>query len=154
VLAEGTEAPDFTLPDQEGAPVSLSDQRGSWVVLWWYPEADTPGCTLEGRCFRDLTPGFREAGAVILGVSFDRPEANRSFREKQRFTFPLLSDVDQTVGADYETRRDPSERNASWPKRRTYLIDPQGVIRKAYRVTDIGTHPDEVLADLRRLSGQ
>jgi thioredoxin-dependent peroxiredoxin len=90
---------------------------------------------------------------VILGASFDPPETNRAFAEKQGFGFRLLSDVDRLVGELYETKRHSSERGAEWPKRRTYLIDPDGVIRKAYRVTDVVAHPDEVLADLRAMQG-
>jgi thioredoxin-dependent peroxiredoxin len=90
---------------------------------------------------------------VVLGVSFDPPEANLAFAEGQGFPYRLLSDVDRSVGEAYETRRAPEERDPQWPKRRTYLIDPHGVIRKAYRVQDIAAHPDEVLADLARLRG-
>jgi thioredoxin-dependent peroxiredoxin len=90
---------------------------------------------------------------VILGASFDPPETNRAFAEKQGFGFRLLSDVDRGVGELYETKRHPSEQGAEWPKRRTYLIDPQGRIRKAYRVTDIPAHPEEVLSDLRAMQG-
>jgi peroxiredoxin Q/BCP len=85
----------------------------------------------------------------VVGASFDTPEANRAFAEKFRFPFRLLSDVDRSVGQRYETKRAPEERGAHRPKRRTYLIDPDGVIRKAYRVTDVDAHPSEVLSDLR-----
>jgi peroxiredoxin Q/BCP len=88
---------------------------------------------------------------VILGASFDSPATNHAFARNQGFAFRLVSDEDRVAGEAYETKRHPSERGAEWPKRRTYLIDPQGVIRKAYRVTDVATHPDEVLADLRGL---
>lgn len=107
---------------------------------------------MEGQGFRDRTPEFEETGAVILGASFDTPEDNLAFAEKQGFGFRLLSDVDRTVGERYETRRNPDEEGAEWPKRRTYLIDPDGVIRKAYRVTDVAAHPAEVLEDLHRLA--
>jgi peroxiredoxin Q/BCP len=86
-----------------------------------------------------------------VGVSFDPPKTNRAFARKQGFEFPLLSDVSRAVGARYETKRHPQEERAEWPKRRTYLIDPDGIIRKAYRVADEATHPDEVLIDLRQL---
>jgi peroxiredoxin Q/BCP len=89
----------------------------------------------------------------VLGASFDSPEANRAFAEKFRFPFPLLSDADRSIGERYETKRAPDERGADRPKRRTYLIDPEGVIRKAYRVTDVDAHPAEVLSDLRALQG-
>jgi thioredoxin-dependent peroxiredoxin len=84
-----------------------------------------------------------------MAISFNRPEENRAFAEKCGFPYRMLSDVDRSVGERYETKRHPQEESPQWPKRRTYLIDPQGVIRKAYRVTDVATHPDEVLADLR-----
>lgn len=106
---------------------------------------------MEGQGFRDRAPAFEEAGAEILGVSFDPPEANRAFAERYGFSFRLLSDEDQTVGEAYETKRAPEERGSGSPKRRTYLIDPDGVIRKAYRVTDVDAHPGDVLADLARL---
>lgn len=87
----------------------------------------------------------------VLGASFDPPDANRAFAEKNDFPFRLLSDVDKTVGQAYEVKRAPEEPRPEWPKRRTYLIDPQGVIRKAYRVKDVTTHPEEVLRDLAEL---
>jgi peroxiredoxin Q/BCP len=87
----------------------------------------------------------------VLGASFDPPEANRAFAEKNDFPFRLLSDVDKTVGQAYEVKRAPEEADPLRPKRRTYLIDPDGVIRKAYRVKDVTTHPDEVLRDLAEL---
>lgn len=87
----------------------------------------------------------------ILGASFDPPEKNRAFAEEQGFPFRLLSDVDKTVGEAYEVKRAPEERSPERPKRRTYLIDPDGIIRKAYRVKDIPAHPDEVLRDLAEL---
>jgi peroxiredoxin Q/BCP len=88
-----------------------------------------------------------------VGVSFDIPEDNAAFAEKYGYTGTLLSDVDRTVGAAYETKRAPEEPSPEFAKRRTYLIDPDGVIRKAYRVTDIPAHPGQVLDDLRELGG-
>lgn len=89
---------------------------------------------------------------MIIGVSFDTPEENCAFAENNNFPFRLLSDADRKVGAIYETLRAPEEPMPEWAKRRTYLIDPAGMIRKAYRVKDAAAHPDEVLADLRDLS--
>lgn len=89
----------------------------------------------------------------IVGISFDRPEENRAFAEQNGFPFTLLSDVDREVGRRYETLRAPEEPSPEFAKRRTYLIDPEGVVRKAYRVTDIAAHPDQVLEDFRQLSG-
>ena len=87
----------------------------------------------------------------MLGASFDRPEDNRAFAQENGFPFRLLSDEDRAVGERYETKRAPEERSPEFAKRRTYVIDPAGVIRKAYRVTDIAGHPDQVLEDLREL---
>jgi thioredoxin-dependent peroxiredoxin len=152
VLAEGVPAPDFTLSDQHGQPVSLADFRGRWLALWWFPKAFTSGWTNEGRGFRDRAPEFEQEGVEILGISFDVPEDNRAFAEKNGFPFCLLSDVDRSVGAAYETVRGPEESSPDFAKRRTYLIDPDGVIRKAYRVRDIPGHPEQVLEDFRQLS--
>jgi thioredoxin-dependent peroxiredoxin len=149
MLEAGMPAPGFTLPDQDSNPVSLEDLRGSWVVLWWYPKASTSGWTAEGRGFRDRAPEFDALGVVILGASFDTPQENRAFAQDNGFGFRLLSDVDRTVGRAYETLRAPEEPMPDWAKRRTYLIDPDGMIAKAYRVRDAGAHPDELLADLR-----
>ena len=87
----------------------------------------------------------------MLGVSFDRPKDNRGFAQKNGFPFRLLSDEDRSVGERYETKRAPEERSPEFAKRRTYVIDPDGVIRKAYRVTDIAGHPGQVLEGLREL---
>jgi thioredoxin-dependent peroxiredoxin len=91
---------------------------------------------------------------VILGASFDPPEANRAFAEKFRLPFPLLSDRDRSVGERYEVRRGPEDRYPSSLRRITYLMDPDGVIRRAYRVKEVEPHPGEVLDDLRRFRGQ
>lgn len=91
---------------------------------------------------------------MLLGASFDTPEDNRRFAEQEGLPLTLLSDVDRTVGAVYETKRRPEERSPEYAKRRTYLIDPDGVIAKAYRVTEISAHPGQVLEDLRRLQAK
>src|SRR5438067_1605936 len=102
---------------------------------------------MEGKGFRDRAPEFDETGAQVVGVSFDTPEDNRAFAEKNGFPFRLLSDVERKVGELYETKRAPAEHNPEYAKRRTYLIDPEGTIVKAYRVSDIPAHPDQVLSD-------
>jgi peroxiredoxin Q/BCP len=108
---------------------------------------------MEGEGFRDRAPEFEALGAEILGASFDPPEANGAFAEKFHLPFPLLSDTDRTVGDRYHVRRGSDEKRSSSPRRITYLIDPRGVVRRAYRVKDIEPHPGEVLEDLRRLAG-
>jgi peroxiredoxin Q/BCP len=106
---------------------------------------------VEGQGFRDRAPEFEELDAAILGVSFDTPEANRRFAEKFSLPFRLLSDVERSVGERYETKRNPDEKYPESPKRRTYLIDPGGLIQRSYRVTNVDGHPHEVLFDLRAL---
>ncbi len=108
---------------------------------------------MEGQGFRDRAPEFQKAGAEIVGISFDTPEENLAFAEGQGFPFRLLCDFEREVGALYETLRAPEEPMPEWAKRRTYLIDPDGVIRKAYRVKDVTAHTDEVLGDLKALAG-
>jgi thioredoxin-dependent peroxiredoxin len=107
---------------------------------------------MEGRGFRDRAPELAEAGLEVVGVSFDTPEDNRAFAEKNGFPFRFLSDVDRTVGELYETKRAPAEQSPGYAKRRTYLIDPEGRIAKAYRVTDIPAHAAQVLEDFRAIS--
>jgi thioredoxin-dependent peroxiredoxin len=148
MLEIGTTAPGFTLPDQGGTPTTLSQELGRWVLVWWYPKADTPGCTLEGQGLRDQAGAFDQAGCVVLGVSYDPPEENRAFRDRHGFPFRLLSDADRQVTTRYEATRQPDERHADYPQRISYLIDPEGTIRRAYAVTDPAGHAGEVLADL------
>ena len=107
---------------------------------------------MEGQGFRDRASEFAEAGLEIVGVSFDTTEDNRAFAETNGFPFRLLSDSDRKVGERYETKRVPEERSPEHAKRRTYLIDPDGRIARAYRVADIPGHPAQMLADFRALT--
>ncbi|MBV8387797.1 MAG: redoxin domain-containing protein [Acidimicrobiia bacterium] len=109
---------------------------------------------MEGQGFRDRTPQFEEANAVIVGISFDTPDKNKAFADNENFPYRLLSDVDHQVGEAYGTARPPDDDWAAVARRWTFLIDPDGVVRKVYDVKDFGGHPDEVLADLKQLAGQ
>jgi peroxiredoxin Q/BCP len=151
--AEGSLAPPFSLPDQDGNTVSLTDLSGKWVVLWWYPKAATTGCTLEGQGFRDRSPEYEAQGAVIVGASFDTPVENKAFANSQGFPYRLLADEDRSVGEAYEVKKAADEQYIDFPRRRSFLIDPDGVLRKAYDVTDVATHPQQVLDDLIALKG-
>jgi peroxiredoxin Q/BCP len=108
---------------------------------------------VEGRALRDRADAFDRADCVVLGASFDTPEENRRFAEDQQFGFRLLSDVDRAVGRQYQVARPDDDQYAAFPDRVSYLIDPDGVIRRAYRVSDVQGHADEVLADLAALRG-
>lgn len=107
---------------------------------------------MQGQGFRDRSPEIEAAGAVILGASFDTVEENLAFAEAQEFGYQLLSDVTHEVGEGYGVQKDASEQWAAFAKRITFLIDPDGVVRKVYTVTDVERNPDDVLDDIRQLS--
>lgn len=154
MLGPATTAPALVAPDQQGTVVDLStDFQGDWVVLWWYPKALTPGCTSCGKAFQQALYEFGAAGAVIIGASFDSVEDNRSFLKENNFEFPLLS-ATREDGARWEVLRAEDDEWGAYPKRISYLIDPNGVIVKSYKVGEPSQHPHEVLADLRVLRGE
>jgi thioredoxin-dependent peroxiredoxin len=148
MIATGSPAPDFCLPDQHGNEVCLTQYRGRWVLLWWYPKAESPGCTVEGQVFRDSAAAFEAANCTILGASFDTPAENLAFANAQGFEFPLLSDLDRNVGEAYQVVRQADHQYAIYPRRHSFLIDDDGVVRRVYVVTDVAIHATEVLADL------
>jgi peroxiredoxin Q/BCP len=143
MLQPGDLAPSFTAPDHEGKPVSLSDLAGKFVVLWFYPKADTPGCTREGCGFRDRAEEFAARNTVILGVSFDGSEDNFAFHVKYGFNFRLLSDVDRRLGVAYGAADDAS---ASHARRIGAIIGPDGRIIAYYPKADATTFPEQALA--------
>jgi len=151
MLEEGIAAPPFTLPDQRGEPVTLTDLRGRWVVVWWFPKAFTSGCTLEVQGFRDRFAEFEAEGIVVLGASFDTPADNGAFADAYGYTGRILSDVDRAAGEAYRTARPPDDDYPEYAKRRTFVIDPEGVVRKVYAVKDIPQHPAQILDDIRAL---
>jgi peroxiredoxin Q/BCP len=130
VVAEGQSAPDFTLPDQDGKPVTLSEQRGKWVVLYFYPKDDTPGCTKEACSFRDNLTAIQQLDARILGVSVDSVESHKKFAEKFKLNFPILADDRYQVTATYGVLT--SFIGVKVARRSTMIIDPQGIIRKIF----------------------
>ena len=145
MLQPGHAAPDFTCADHQGKHVSLQGLRGKQVVLWFYPKADTPGCTAEGCSFRDLTADFAAKQAVILGVSFDDAAANANFAKKFHFTFPLLCDVDRKLGLAFGACDDAKAKNA---RRIGVVIDAQGKVLSYHPSVDARSWPAEVLASL------
>ncbi|MCU1230164.1 MAG: bcp1 [Acidobacteria bacterium] len=145
MLNVGDEAPDFEVLDHHGKPVRLSDLRGKRVVLWFYPKADTPGCTIEGCTFRDLASEYAAKNVAIYGVSFDKPEDNAAFADKFGFRFPLLSDVDRKIGLAYGAA---SSEKDEYAKRIAYVIDENGRIAEAHPKVDPKTYPAEQLARL------
>lgn len=145
LLSAGDVAPDFCVKSHTGEDVKLSDFRGKSVLLWFYPKADTPGCTKEGCSFRDKKAEFGNKGVEILGVSFDTVEENKAFAEKFDFNFPLLCDTEREIGIAYGACDDQQASNA---KRISYLIAPDGTIKYSYGKVDAINHPQEALAML------
>jgi thioredoxin-dependent peroxiredoxin len=144
-------APEFTLPDQNGDPVSLKSFRGKYVVLFFYPRADTPGCTIEACEFRDAHKKTEKTGAVILGISPDVPKAQKKFEEKYGLTSTLLGDADKKVCNAYGVIK---EKNMYGKKvmgvaRTTFIIGPDGKIKHIFEKVKPEGHAEEVLAYLK-----
>lgn len=148
----GQAAPDFQLPDQYQKMHSLSDYSGRWLVLYFYPKDDTPGCTTEACNFRDEIFRLRELGAEVLGVSIDSPESHARFAEKHGLPFSLLSDEDGRVAESYGSLRRVGPLQMA--KRHTFIIDPEGGIAGIYRKVNPKTHSDTVIADIQSLQTQ
>lgn len=149
-LSPGDPAPDFTLPDAEGNPVSLAAQRGSKVVLYFYPAASTPGCTIQACDFRDNIASLRAAGYQVLGVSPDSPDAQQAFAEAERVPFPLLCDPSRRVIEAYGAYGDRQLYGKTVPGviRSTFVIDEAGVVTRAmYNVKATG-HVAKLRLDL------
>lgn len=145
MLEIGKQAPEFRVATHQGKEVSLSDLRGKRVVLWFYPKADTPGCTLEGCGFRDRLSTFEKYNIEVLGVSLDSPQSNRAFAEKFGFRFPLLCDTSRQLSLAYGAVKTKEDKHAS---RIGYVIDPQGKIERSYPAVDAESFPEQVLKDL------
>jgi peroxiredoxin Q/BCP len=150
MLSVGDRAPDFELPDQDGSSVRLSDFRGRPVVVYFYPRADTPGCTTEACGYRDAFDGFEAADAIVLGVSDDPVEDIAAFAEKYELPFRLLSDPDGEVAAMYDSygEKQMFGRTFDGVYRNTYVIDPEGRVAAAYESVSPDGHAEAVLEDL------
>ena len=149
MLTPGTQAPDFTLADQNGTPHTLSSYRGRKVVLYFYPKDMTAGCTSQACSFRDLYPQFLEKGAAVLGVSKDSTASHKRFEETHGLPFPLLSDPDLQVIAAYDVqKRGQDGQPAKGLIRSTYLIGENGVIEKAFGAVKAKENPAQMLKEL------
>jgi peroxiredoxin Q/BCP len=145
MLRVGDRAPDFTLPADDGGQFTLSSLRGRRVFLWFFPEADTPGCTLEGRGLRDHREYFDQNSIEIVGISFDGVTENAAFARKHDFGFRLISDTNHEVALAYGACDSLKSRN---PERVSYLIDADGVIERVFDKVDPRDHAAQVLADI------
>ena len=148
--AVGDPAPDFELPDQDGQTVRLSALRGKRVVLYFYPKADTPGCTTQACGIRDRAGEYETAGATVLGVSPDPVDDVKKFHAKQSLNFTLLADADHAVCEQYGVWGEKSMYGKTYwgAQRATFLIDEEGVVRHVIPKASPKTHDDEVLAAL------
>ena len=147
-LKVGDTAPEFSLTDQNNQQVSLSGLQGTWVVLYFYPKNDTPGCTTEACSFRDNINKLIEQQATILGVSTDSIESHQAFTKKYKLPFQLLADPSGEVAGLYNAILNLGI--VKFAKRHSFIINPEGVITHVYRSVDPDTHVLEVLDDLKK----
>jgi thioredoxin-dependent peroxiredoxin len=154
MIEQGTSAPDFTLPDQDGNPVSLSDFRGQTVVLYFYPKADTPGCTTQACGIRDHRADYEAAGAVVLGVSPDAVDAVKKFADKQSLNFRLLADADHAICDVYGVWGEKKNYGRTYMgvNRSTFIIDADGTVAKVFPKVSPKTHDEVVLKALGELA--
>jgi peroxiredoxin Q/BCP len=148
----GSAAPNFTLPSQQGASVSLKDYHGDWVVLYFYPKDQTPGCTREAHNFQVDQSKYAARNAVVLGVSVDSVDSHQKFCAKEGLNFKLLADSDGKVSHAYGSLKNLGV--IKFAARHTFLIDPSGKIAKSYTSVDPARHSAEVLAALDQLQKQ
>jgi thioredoxin-dependent peroxiredoxin len=150
VIQQGDQAPDFTLPDQQGNPVTLSSLRGKTVVLYFYPKADTPGCTTQACGIRDHRSDYESADAVVLGVSPDPVKPIAAFDEKYGLGFPLLADENHEVAEAYGVWVEKSKYGRTYMgnERTTFLIAPDGTVKDVFRNVKPAEHDELVLGAL------
>jgi peroxiredoxin Q/BCP len=143
-LKAGDFAPDFSARDQSGAPLALAALRGKHVVLYFYPKDETPGCTAEAQAFRDAHEQLTKLGAVVIGVSADSDESHRAFAKSHGLPFRLISDADERLAGKYGV-----PVRLGFTKRQTFVLAPDGRIRRVYREVEVAGHVAEVLRDVR-----
>ena len=146
----GAPAPLFELPDQQGKPHRLEDYQGKWLVLYFYPKDDTPGCTTQACEFRDNIFAFRKLDAEIVGISLDDVASHQAFAEKHGLPFTLLADEGGAVAEDYGVLR--SFGVVQLASRQTFLISPDGLVARHYEKVDVDTHSADVLRDIEALT--
>ena len=141
MLQPGAEAPTFLINDHNGNSINLKDYLGKKVVLWFYPKADTPGCTMEGQGFRDDIKKFEEKGIQIFGVSLDNEKDNKAFAEKFSFTYPLLCDVNKDIALAYHAIKSADDQHAA---RISYVIGEDGKILESIESVDTKNHSNDL----------
>lgn len=153
-LKVNQKAPNFTLPDQDGKSHKLSNYKGQWVLVYFYPKDDTPGCTKEACAMRDNLPKFGKTKAKVFGISVDSVASHKKFTEKYKLNFTLLADEEKQVVNKYGVWQEKSMYGRKYfgTVRDSFLINPEGKIVKIYRKVKPEQHAAEVLADIKELS--
>ncbi len=153
MLNQNSKAPAFALPDQDGVKRTLAGYRGQWLLLYFYPKDDTPGCTKEACMIKENFSEFKKLGIAVVGISKDTVMSHRKFADKYKLPFTLLADTDTGVMQDYEVwaKKKFMGREYMGTLRASYLIDPKGTIAKVYAAVEPAGHADQVLADLKQL---
>ena len=156
MIEPGQLAPDFTLPDQDGSPVSLSALRGTTVVLYFYPKADTPGCTIQACGVRDHQSDYSAVGATVLGISPDRVAEVKKFHDKQALNFKLLADEDHAVAEAYGVWAQKSMYGRTYMgnERTTFVVDAAGRVASVLRKVKPAEHDEQVLKALADITRQ
>lgn len=154
MLKVGGKAPSFTLPDQDGKMHSLKDYAGKWVLVYFYPKDDTPGCTKEACALRDTFPSFGKLKATVFGVSADSVASHKKFATKYKLPFTLLADTEKKMITAYDVWQEKSMYGRTYMGivRSSFLIDPDGKIAKMYPKVIPEKHAEEVIADLKENS--
>ena len=147
-----SKAPEFNIMDASGNKISLSDFKGKWLVIFFYPKDDTPGCTKEACNFRDDYSAIKLLGAQVVGISLDKITSHQKFKEKHQLPFILLSDSQGEVAKKYGALF--KFMFIKFSKRHSFIIDPQGLIRKEYRSVNPYTHSIQIIDDLKALQGK
>jgi peroxiredoxin Q/BCP len=148
-VSAGSKAPDFTLSSQDGTPISLQQYRGKWVVLYFYPKDFTQGCTIEAHAFQKDEAQYQAKNVVVLGVSLDSSDSHKQFCAKEGLNFKLLADESAKVATEYGSLMEHEGKR--YAARNTFIIDPDGVVRKVYRGVKPTGHSQEVLSALSDL---
>jgi peroxiredoxin Q/BCP len=153
VVEEGQPAPDFRLPDQHAEVVTLTQYRGTPVVLYFYPRDDTPGCTKQACAFRDARAAYEQAGAKVLGVSPDTPASHQKFALKYQLAFTLLADPEKSACQSYGVWKEKHlyGKTSMGVERTTFVIDRAGIVRKVFARVKVDGHSERVLAALEDL---
>jgi peroxiredoxin Q/BCP len=148
-------APDFTLLDQHGTPHTLSEHKGNYVLIYFYPKDDTPGCTKQACGLEEVFPAFNDMGAIVFGISTDSVASHAKFAAKYNLTFPLLADEEKTVVTAYGVwgMKKFMGREHMGTSRTSFLIAPDGTIAKIYENVKPEQHAEMVMADLKKLKG-